>query len=115
MLVKSHFTDEIMETKPLVHFSESVLYHNRQVSHCFHSADEETEGPMAGESMCVGTRLLTYEQSKSTSTYFHCPDLQHSAHTACRVATEDTGGANNESELFVGPLFSVRTFWGWGF
>lgn len=112
-----------MEIKPLLHFSESVLYHNRQVSHYFHSADEETEGLMAGKSMCVGTRLLTYKQSKSTSTcsiYFHCPDLQgskrkHSAPAACRVATEGTEGANNESELFVGPLFSVKTFWGWGF
>lgn len=40
-----------MEIKPLLHFSESVLYYNRQVSHYFHSADEETEGPMAGKSI----------------------------------------------------------------
>lgn len=112
LMVKSHLTDEMMEIKPLLHLSESVFYHNWRASHDFHSADEETGGPMAGNSMCVGTRLLTYKRSKSTSTCsicFHCPDLQgskrkHGAPSACRVATEGTGDANSES----GPS-------GWGF
>lgn len=45
-MVKSHFTDEIIEIKPLLYFSESIVYHNRQISHYSHSVNEGTEGPM---------------------------------------------------------------------
>lgn len=67
---------------------------------------------MAGKSMCVGTRQLTDKQSKSTSAcsiYFHCPDLQgskrkHSAQTACREATEGTGGAIMSQNCLLDPF-----------
>lgn len=67
---------------------------------------------MAGKSMCVGTRQLTYKQSKSTSAcsiYFHCPDLpgskrKHSAQTACREATEGTGGAIMSQNCLLDPF-----------